>query len=360
MKELTVDLVERSYPIYIGKGLLVDCHDLLSNKLNKQVMIVTNTTVAPLYLDKVKQSLADYQLEGFIIQDGEEYKTIETHTEIITELLQKKFDRNCTLIALGGGVVGDITGFVAATYQRGVSYIQLPTTLLAQVDSSVGGKTAVNHKLGKNMIGAFYQPKAVVADTAVLQTLPEREFRAGLAEVIKYGCINDAGFFNWLVENIDAINQNDADAIAFAIERSCLNKADVVAKDETESGLRAILNFGHTFGHAVETALGYKDWLHGEAVAAGMAMAADLSVRLGLLDTAKKEQITALLQEAKLPVQLPSSVAVSDLRMHMSVDKKVKDGILNLVLLDDIGNAVITSDFAESELMETINAFVQS
>ncbi len=360
MKALHVDLAERSYPIYIGKGLLADCQRLLADKLNTQVMIISNTTIAPLYLDQLKQALSGYHLHSFIIADGEKYKTVDTYTDIITELLHRRLHRQCTLIALGGGVVGDISGFVAATYQRGVGYIQVPTTLLAQVDSSVGGKTAVNHALGKNMIGAFYQPQAVLADIGVLDTLPGREFNAGLAEVIKYGCINDADFFAWLMDNVAAMQQGEPEAIAVAVERSCRNKAEVVAQDETERGVRAILNLGHTFGHAIETAQAYQDCLHGEAVAIGMAMAADLSVRVGRLAEADKERIHQLLRLAGLPVQLPCNVTAATLGSHMAMDKKVKDGRLNLVLLDAIGHAVVTADVAESQLMATINAFMPS
>ncbi|MGI9228782.1 MAG: 3-dehydroquinate synthase [Gammaproteobacteria bacterium] len=357
MKEVILDLGERSYPIYIGEDLLPQCASLLGGRLGRQVMIVTNTTVAPLYLETVQAALGEHQLDSLIIDDGEQHKTLETFANIITALLNKHFDRSCTLIALGGGVVGDVTGFAAASYQRGVGYIQLPTTLLSQVDSAVGGKTAVNHALGKNMIGAFHQPRAVIADTGVLATLPEREFRAGVAEVIKYGCIKDAAFFDWLVENIKPLMQREPAALADAIQRSCINKAEVVAGDETESGLRAILNLGHTFGHAIETALDYKDWLHGEAVAAGMAMAADLSVRCGLLAATDRERIVSLLQAAELPLTLPPQITAETLRANMSIDKKVKDGNLQLILLTGIGQAIISTDFTEADLMQTITAF---
>ena len=267
MKTLTVNLGKRSYPIHIGDGLLSRKDLLLENVTGKQVMVVTNETIAPLFLDLLVKNLDGYTVETMIIPDGESYKSLETLNSIITRLLEKRFSRNCTLIALGGGVVGDITGFAAACYQRGVPFIQVPTTLLAQVDSSVGGKTAVNHPLGKNMIGAFHQPRAVIADTRVLESLSDREFCAGLAEVIKYGLIRDVVFFEWLDANIDLLLKRDPGALTHVIASSCHNKALVVSEDERESGLRALLNLGHTFGHAIETGLDYKGWLHGEAVA---------------------------------------------------------------------------------------------
>ena len=273
--------------------------------------------------------------------------------------MKKKYDRTCTLIALGGGVVGDLTGFVAACYQRGVGFIQIPTTLLAQVDSSVGGKTAVNHPLGKNMIGAFYQPLIVIADTGVLATLPTRELSAGLAEVIKYGLICDRAFFDWLEDNIEALLKRDEAALTYAIERSCINKAEVVAADERESGLRAILNLGHTFGHAIETALSYKKWLHGEAVACGMLMAADLSVRLGILDISCQDRISTLLEKAALPVRIYKNVSLENMLHNMKIDKKSRGGLLYLILLKDIGDAVITADYSQEALAETINHFLQ-
>lgn len=262
------------------------------------------------------------------------------------------------MIALGGGVIGDLTGFAAACYQRGVQFIQIPTTLLAQVDSSVGGKTAVNHPLGKNMIGAFHQPCAVFADTGVLSTLPEREFSAGLAEVIKYGLIRDKEFYLWLENNIELLIARDNDALIYTIERSCINKADVVAQDERESGIRATLNLGHTFGHAIETALSYKHWLHGEAVACGMLMAADLSKRLGLLEQGHVDRIKALLERANLPTKIHKEVNLKQMLENMKVDKKSRDGILYLILLNDIGDAIVTSDYTEQALTETINHFL--
>jgi len=262
------------------------------------------------------------------------------------------------LIALGGGVIGDLTGFAAACYQRGVKFLQIPTTLLAQVDSSVGGKTAVNHPLGKNMIGAFYQPCAVFADTGVLSTLPEREFSAGISEVIKYGLIRDKEFYTWLEDNIELLISRDNEALVYTIERSCINKAEVVAQDERESGLRAILNLGHTFGHAIETALSYKDWLHGEAVGCGMLMAADLSSRSGLIEQGHVDRLKKLLKRANLPTQIHKDIKLEEMLENMKVDKKSRDGVLYLILLNDIGNAVITSDYTEQALKETINHFL--
>ena len=359
MKTVTVALGARSYPIHIGDNLLAECAPLLADTLPRQVLIVSNATVAPLYLERARAALAalDRRIDSLIIQDGERYKTLDTFAEIITYLLQKKHDRRCALLALGGGVVGDLTGFAAACYQRGVDYAQLPTTLLAQVDSAVGGKTAVNHALGKNMIGAFHQPRAVIADTAVLATLPEREFRAGLAEVIKYGCIRDAAFFAWLEKNMAPLKRREPAALAYAVERSCVNKAEVVAADEKESGARALLNLGHTFGHAIETALGYRDWLHGEAVAAGICMAADLSARRGMLAADGYERIVALLRAAELPLAPPPRVTAERLREGMAVDKKIRDGALRLVLLRAPGRAALSDDFTEEELMRTLRAF---
>ena len=361
MKTVTLKLAgegARSYPIHIGENLLAECAPLLAGKLRRPGVIVSNTTVAPLYLERVRAALADYRVGTVLIEDGERHKTLRTFADIVTFLLNERYDRDCTLLALGGGVVGDVTGFAAACYQRGVGYAQMPTTLLAQVDSAVGGKTAVNHALGKNMIGAFYQPQAVIADTGVLTTLPQREFRAGLAEVIKYGCIRDKKFFAWLEQNIEALKQRRPAALAYAIERSCINKARVVAADEKESGGRAILNLGHTFGHAIETALDYRDWLHGEAVAAGMIMAADLSMRRGLLAPAAYRRIVELLRAAGLPLAPPRGITAAALREGMAVDKKIRGGALSLILLQDLGRAVIDTDFTEAELAQTIAAFV--
>ncbi len=357
MKQVVVELGNRSYPIYIGAGLLQRAADLTGTRLSEQTLVVSNTIVAPLYLETLLDGLTGIQARTLIVEDGERHKTAETMNGIITRLLELQFNRTCTLIALGGGVIGDVTGFAAACYQRGVRYIQIPTTLLAQVDSAVGGKTAVNHKLGKNMIGAFHQPAAVLSDTDVLASLPARELRAGIAEIIKYGLINDARFFGWLEDNIDGLVQRDAACLAHAIEVSCRNKARIVALDERESGLRAILNLGHTFGHAIETALGYKTWLHGEAVAAGMSMAAHLSVKTTGLAQADARRVNALLEKAGLPVSLPDTIRREQLRELMNVDKKTRHGRLHLVLLQEIGKAVVTPDFEEADLEDTLGIY---
>lgn len=356
MQTLTVDLGERSYPIFIGRDLLGQAECFAPYIKGKQVLIVTNTTVAPLYLAKLKHALVGFQVDEVILPDGEEYKDLTTLNLIYDALLAKQHNRTTTLIALGGGVIGDMCGYAAASYQRGVNFIQVPTTLLSQVDSSVGGKTGVNHRLGKNMIGAFHQPQAVIADTDTLDTLPERELSAGLAEVIKYGLICDAEFYQWLHNNIDALMARDKNVLASAIERSCTNKAKVVAADEKEGGIRAILNLGHTFGHAIEAHQGYGHWLHGEAVGAGMLQAADLSGRLGKLTAEQIAQLKQLLVRAKLPVAGPSNMSVEDYLTRMKVDKKVLDGSLRLVLLEEIGKAVVTSDFALDKLIETLQA----
>jgi len=357
MNALSVELDNRSYPVYIGSGLLNRLTDIVGGLLSGEILVVTNTTVEKLYLEKVLAGLPGGNVITVIIEDGEQYKTIETMNNIVSRLLQNHFSRTCTLIALGGGVVGDVTGFAAACYQRGVGYMQIPTTLLAQVDSAVGGKTAVNHALGKNMIGAFHQPVAVVSDTDVLTSLPEREFRAGLAEVIKYGLISDKAFFVWLEENIEGLLRREPELLVYAIEISCRNKAEIVAKDEYESGLRALLNLGHTFGHAIETALNYRDWLHGEAVATGMSMAAFLSTKTTGLNNTEAERIDALLKKAGLPVTMPDTIQHKQLRECMSVDKKTRSGKLNLVLLERIGKAVVTSEFSEKDLTDTISRY---
>jgi 3-dehydroquinate synthase len=353
-RTLTVDLADRSYPIFIGGGLIDDGAKYEPHLAGPQAMIVTNTTVAPLYLEAVEVALASFEPERIVLPDGEQYKNLEVWNRIFDALLEHQFGRDCTLIALGGGVIGDMAAFAAACYQRGVPVIQVPTTLLAQVDSSVGGKTGINHRLGKNMIGAFHQPRAVIVDTATLATLPDRELSAGLAEVIKYGLIRDAGFFGWLEANIEALLAREDEALAYAIERSCRNKAEVVAADELEGGQRALLNLGHTFGHAIETGAGYGEWLHGEAVAAGMCMAADLSNRMGWLSGASVARIYALIERAQLPLNAPSALNARQLRELMSVDKKVKQGRLRLVLLQDIGRAVLTSDFPQQALSATL------
>ncbi len=357
MNVLHVDLADRSYPIYIGSGLL-DRPELLAPHVGgRQVMIVSNETVAPLYLDKVRTALSGFQHEAVILPDGEQYKTLETLNQVFDALLARRFNRKCTLVALGGGVVGDITGFAAACYQRGVAFIQIPTTLLAQVDSSVGGKTGVNHPRGKNMIGAFHQPRCVIADTDTLNTLADRELSAGIAEVIKYGLIRDAEFFAWLEAHMDELLAREPAALAFAIERSCRNKAEVVAGDERESGQRALLNLGHTFGHAIETGMGYGAWLHGEAIAAGMVMAADLSARQGWIGRDAVERIEALLRRAHLPVQPPTALTAEQFLELMAVDKKVLDGGLRLVLLRGIGSAVVTDKFDPALLRKTLEHY---
>ena len=343
---LNVELGDRSYPIAIGRGLLDDTA-LLNRYIGgagSKVAIVTNTTVAPLYLDKIAGPLraAGREVVPIILRDGEEYKNWESLNEVFDALLANKCDRKTTLVALGGGVIGDMTGFAAATYMRGVPFVQIPTTLLAQVDSSVGGKTGINHPLGKNMIGAFYQPRAVIADTATLDTLPDRELSAGLAEVIKHGAILDAGFFDWIEANIGKLVARDHAALAHAIARSCEIKADVVARDEREGGLRAVLNFGHTFGHAIEAGMGYGTWLHGEAVGCGMVMAADLSRRLGLIDDAAVERVRNLVEAAGLPVVAPD-LGVERWIELMEVDKKNEGGAIKFILLKPLGSPSITN-----------------
>lgn len=356
MQTLTVDLGERSYPIYIGAGIL-SLPDLLKRHLaGRQVAIVTNETIAPLYLRQIEQSLSGCESVSVVLPDGESFKSWETLQLIFDGLLQARHDRKTTIVALGGGVVGDMAGFAAACYQRGVDFIQVPTTLLSQVDSSVGGKTGINHPLGKNMVGAFYQPNAVLIDTLVLNTLPARELSAGLAEVIKYGLICDLDFLGWLELHIDQLRALQPDALVQAIERSCAAKARVVGVDERESGLRAILNLGHTFGHAIETHMGYGEWLHGEAVAAGTAMALDMSARLGWISEAERDRGLRLLLRAGLPVVPPLDMAPEDFLQHMAVDKKVLDGRLRLVLLRKLGEAVITDDFPREVLNATLRA----
>jgi 3-dehydroquinate synthase len=323
-------------------------------------MIVSNETVAPLYLDIVLASLKEFQVNTVIIPDGEQYKNLDTLNIIYDALLKNHFDRDCTLLALGGGVVGDITGFAAATYQRGVNFIQVPTTLLAQVDSSVGGKTGVNHSLGKNMIGAFYQPLCVLADTSTLNTLDDRQLSAGIAEVIKYGLIRDIEFYHWLEINMEKLLQRDSSCTSYVIEQSCLTKADIVAADELEGGIRAILNYGHTFGHAIEAGMGYGAWLHGEAIAAGMVMASDLSVRLGFIKQSSASSVEKLFTKAHLPTRAPQQMTANQLLEKMAVDKKVKQGKINLVLLKKLGDAFVTQDYSPELLMETLNQHLHS
>lgn len=356
MQTLNVDLGDRSYPIYIGPGLLADTALWRQHIAGRQVMVVTNETIAPLYLSAVTAGLGDVQCDHVILPDGEQHKTLAVVETIYDALLQQRHNRSTTLIALGGGVVGDMTGFAAATYQRGVDFIQVPTTLLSQVDSSVGGKTGVNHPLGKNMIGAFYQPRCVLIDTDTLSTLPPREYAAGIAEVIKYGLISDAEFYQWLQQHMQALLQQQSDAVSQAVYRSCDNKARVVAADEREGGIRAILNLGHTFGHAIEALQGYGNWLHGEAVAAGMVMAVELSQRLGWVKPDLLESLRALLQQANLPTAPPALPREQFLAL-MAVDKKVLDGRLRLVLLQDTGKAVVTSEVPLEALQQTLSAF---
>ena len=355
---LNVDLGERSYPISIGPSLLDDPSLLARHVNGGKVAIVTNTTVAPLYLARVETALRDAgkQVMSVILPDGEEFKNWASLMQIFDTLLANKADRKTTLIALGGGVIGDLTGYAAASYMRGVDFIQVPTTLLSQVDSSVGGKTGINHPLGKNMIGAFYQPRAVIADTSTLETLPDRELSAGLAEVIKHGAIIDGAFFDWIEANIGLLMARDKGALAYAIARSCEIKADVVRQDEREGGLRAILNFGHTFGHAIEAGLGYGEWLHGEAVGCGMVMAADLSHRMGLIDAPSLARVRALVAAAGLPVKAPDLGTARWLEL-MEVDKKNEGGAIKFILLKPLGAPSITNA-PQEQLLATLAAHV--
>jgi 3-dehydroquinate synthase len=355
MRTVTVGLHERAYPIHIGEALLARADLFLPHFPQRKVCVVTNTTVAPLYLEKLSATLRDAAVEivPVVLPDGEQYKTWLTLNSIFDALLSNRCERKSTIVALGGGVVGDLAGFAAASYQRGVPFIQVPTTLLAQVDSSVGGKTAINHPLGKNMIGAFYQPRMVLADTAMLESLPARELSAGLAEVIKYGLIMDLPFLGWLEANMDNLNARDPAALAYAVTRSCENKAAVVAADERETGERALLNLGHTFGHAIEAGLGFGTWLHGEAVAAGTILAARLSARMGLLTTEDVERVAHLFKRAGLPVEAPSLGEDRYLEL-MGHDKKVENGRLRLVLLKSLGKAFMTSDFDLRDLREVL------
>ena len=357
---VNVELKERRYPIYIGEGLLKDetCYPL---KKGDKAMIVTNPTVAQYYLETVTQTLEKIgcQVESVLLPDGEKYKTLESLNLIFTALLKHNHGRDTTIIALGGGVIGDVVGFAAASYQRGVHFIQIPTTLLAQVDSSVGGKTAVNHELGKNMIGAFYQPSTVIIDTLTLNTLPKREVNAGLAEVIKYGAILDYAFFEWLEAHIDELVALNQHSLQYCIARCCQIKADVVARDETEKGDRALLNLGHTFGHAIETHLGYGNWLHGEAVAAGIMMAAVLSEQLGDLSFEDVARLEKLLARSNLPTVSPDTMLPDDYLPHMMRDKKVLAGKLRLVLLKALGQAYVATDTDKSLVLNAIERCTQ-
>ncbi|CAC9439747.1 3-dehydroquinate synthase [Bathymodiolus heckerae thiotrophic gill symbiont] len=358
MKTLNLDLGDKSYPIYIGQDLLTQTDLLTQHIKGKQVMIVTNTTVAPLYLAKVKALLTLFTVAEVILLDGEQYKTLDTVNEIFTALLTARFDRSCTLIALGGGVVGDMTGFAAASYQRGVNFIQIPTTLLSQVDSSVGGKTGVNHPLGKNMIGAFYQPKCVLIDVDTLDTLDDRQYSAGMAEVIKYGLLGNVDFLIDLQQNIDDLMHRDKGLIIKAVHQSCTDKANIVAQDELESGKRALLNFGHTFAHAIENTLGYGTYLHGEAVAVGMLMAAELSALEGFIASSDVQQVKDLLQKTQLPVSINSKISYQDFVDAMSVDKKVIDGEVRLVLMKKLGQTFISKDYQKNDLQQVIKDFL--
>lgn len=352
---LDIDLGDRRYPIHIGAGLLADASRLEAALPRGPLLVVSNDTVAPLYLPRLRAAFGGRPLAECVLADGERYKTLAALERVYDALAAARVNRDGAVLALGGGVVGDIAGFAAATWQRGVAVAQLPTTLLAQVDSSVGGKTAVNHPAGKNLIGAFHQPSVVLADLATLDTLPDRELRAGLAEVIKYGLIGDLEFLAWLETAMPRLLARDREALATAIERSCRNKARLVALDERESGPRALLNFGHTFGHAIETAAGYGEWLHGEAVAMGMALAAGMSARLGWISQADVARVRAVLTAAGLPLAAPR-IGVARARELMALDKKVQAGRVRLVLLRALGEAVVTADYDGVALEATLEA----
>ena len=356
MKTLNVDLGDRSYPIFIGSGLLNKPELITPYIKGQSIAIVSNTTVAPLYLDKIHNMTEGFSTTDITLPDGEKYKTTETLGQIHTEMLQARCDRKTTLVALGGGVVGDISGFAAATYQRGINFIQVPTTLLSMVDSSVGGKTGVNHPLGKNMIGAFHQPQCVIIDTDTLNTLDDRELSAGIAEIIKYGYINDLDFIDWLDQNMEKLLSRDQKALAYAIFKSCEHKAKIVAADEKETGQRALLNLGHTFGHAIETGMGYGNWLHGEAISAGMVMAAELSKEHGWLSESDITSMKTLLKKANLPVDPPAEISPERFSELMSIDKKVQDGVLHLVLMKSLGESIISSDFDKQALLRVLGA----
>ncbi|HEY1891128.1 MAG TPA: 3-dehydroquinate synthase [Steroidobacteraceae bacterium] len=353
METLRVELGSRSYPILIGQGLLGERSAFEPHLRAHDLLVVSNTVVAPLYLHSLQRSLPPRRVVATILPDGESQKTLANVARILDVLVANRFGRDCAVVALGGGVVGDMAGFAAATYQRGVAFLQVPTTLLAQVDSSVGGKTGVNHPGGKNLIGAFHQPVAVVADTATLATLPPRELRAGLAEVIKYGMICDADFFAWLEMHIDALLAGDAAALAHVIRRSCEIKAEIVGRDEREHGDRALLNLGHTFGHAVESATGYKEWLHGEAIGAGLVMAACMSRESGHLKAEDLDRVIRLVDRTGLPTHV-SNVKPDIALEHMRIDKKVQAGRIRLVLLRGIGSAFVTADYGEPALRHTL------
>jgi 3-dehydroquinate synthase len=353
VQTLQVDLGPASYPITIGSGLLTDRNLLDAQIPGRDLLIVTNTTVAKLYLAKLAGSFSQRHIAECILPDGEQHKTLQTAGWVLDALVANKMNRDATVLALGGGVVGDIAGFAASCYQRGIGYVQMPTTLLAQVDSSVGGKTGVNHSGGKNLIGAFYQPQAVIADTDALKTLPDRELKSGLAEVIKHGVVWDPMLFAWLEKEIPQLLARDTEALTYAIGRSCEIKATVVARDEREHNLRAILNFGHTFGHAIEAATSYEKYLHGEAVALGMIIAADLSCRLGMIDAAIKERLRDILARAGLPIEAPSIGAARAYEL-MQMDKKVLGGTIRLVLLEKLGRAIVSDQYSKAALEATL------
>ncbi len=366
MIEIKAQLNSFDYPIFVGNGLLTDTKffaDTVKPKLTgSQVCVVTNKVVRGLYGELVRCLFSDFDVFFFEMEDGEEFKSFMSYQLAIDFLIEKRFDRDLNLVALGGGVVGDLCGFVSATYLRGVNFIQIPTTLLAQVDSSVGGKTGVNHSAGKNLIGAFYQPSLVMIDPKVLSSLPRREYLAGLAEVIKYGLIYEKSFFSWIASNSSELVSRDIDAISDAIARSCKIKAEIVSIDERESGLRAILNFGHTFGHAIETVSGYGAWLHGEAVSMGMAMACSLSVRLGMLDQQTEERIIGVLKSLGLPIN-PTNLVIGDIGQlidTIKIDKKVKDGLLRFILISAIGDATIKSGISEQNLREIFGRYLEN
>ena len=358
-----VELGDRTYPIYIGSGLLAGGDLLRKHVPGNTALVVTNETVAPLYLDRVVAALSEggeIRVETVVLPDGEEHKNVDVLMKVFDKALDARLDRQTTFVALGGGVIGDMTGFAAASYQRGVHFVQIPTTVMAMVDSSVGGKTGVNHPAGKNMIGAFYQPRCVLVDTDTLSTLPDREYASGMAEVVKYGLIRDADFFEWQERNVDALMARDGDVVVRAIERSCVNKAEVVALDEKEGGVRATLNLGHTFGHAIETGIGYGEWLHGEAVSVGMVMAADMSERLGWTDESVARRTLDLLKKFNLPTDVPECMTVETFEKLMAVDKKAANGKLRLILLKgDLGGCVFTADFDKRVLAETLDAYAK-
>jgi 3-dehydroquinate synthase len=353
METLRVELGSRSYPIVIGQGLLGQRPLFEQHLRARDLLVVSNTVVAPLYLASLEASLRPRRVVATIVPDGESQKTLANVARILDVLVANRFGRDCAVLALGGGVVGDMAGFAAATYQRGVAFVQVPTTLLAQVDSSVGGKTGVNHPGGKNLIGAFHQPDVVIADTATLATLPPRELRAGLAEVIKYGLICDSSFFAWVETHLDELLAGDAGALGHAIRRSCEIKAEIVGRDERERGDRALLNLGHTFGHAVESATRYREWLHGEAIGAGLVMAAGMSRESGYLTSQDLDRVSRLVARAGLPTHV-SSVSPDVALEHMRIDKKVQAGRIRLVLLRGIGSAFVTADYGEPALRHTL------